>query len=194
VVKGGSKFVGDIWLVAGWVCCYSYVMHASTGVEGYTIGRRYLHGKTRQPLTLRYIGGLPGSDATWLGVEYDDPALGKHSGVYQGGQVFNCREGGGSFIKSVKGALAPGKTFAEAIEGRYGVGEEVSKVILGSSKDGIIVEAPGMDGVQRRLGRLERLREVGLDGEWVCGMGDAHGLKSRLVGELFPRELGLWQV
>jgi hypothetical protein len=181
---------------------------SETGVS-YQLGERALHGKTRAPLTVRYIGPLPpincqtssaaravSSSITgdlWLGVEYDDPHRGKHSGTYEGIQVFVTREAGaGAFIKLKPGVLVRGKTFVEAIEERYGsiapVGapgtdsdrngadapgpSRVSEsVMLGSSGGAIVVEAPGLDAVRRKVGRLEKIREMGLEDQWVYGSG-----------------------
>ena len=40
--------------------------------------------------TIRYIGEVQGTKGSWLGVEWDDPARGKHSGEHNGTQYFNC--------------------------------------------------------------------------------------------------------
>lgn len=164
----------------------------------YAVGERYINARSRQPLTLRYIGPLPGTDATWLGVEYDDPALGKHSGEYKGERYFNTTEpGAGAFIKYHPGSkpLDLGSELVAALQERYGAldGEGGAEgrqgqdtVLLGDS--GIVVEAPGMKDVARRIGRLERLREIGFDGEWVRTLGGSEPerrmLKERLKGEL----------
>lgn len=164
----------------------------------YNIGKRYLHAKTRAALTLRYIGPLPpeSTQATqvWYGVEYDDPAKGKHSGTFEGVQVFRTRaRGAGAFIKvGSTPTLHLGKTFVEAVEGRYGPlkreGEVSSSstntesIVLGSSGSSILVEAPNQSEVLQRVGRLEKLREIGLEGEWVTGLGGDPDTK-RLVQE-----------
>lgn len=166
----------------------------------YAVGKRYIHVRSRQPLTLRYIGSLPGLDATWLGVEYDDPARGKHSGEYKGSSVFKTTQlGAGAFIKYPRGSmpLDAGSELIAALQERYGAlegeGQESTSgrkgadaVVLGDS--GIVVEAPGMDEVARRIGRLERLREVGFENEWVRRLGGTERercvLKERLKGEL----------
>ena len=41
--------------------------------------------------TIRYIGPVHGTQGTWLGVEWDDPARGKHSGTHSGKEYFQCR-------------------------------------------------------------------------------------------------------
>lgn len=166
----------------------------------YTLGGRYVNAKTRQPLTLRYIGPLPPSSATagaqWLGVEYDDPTHGKgHSGTYQGVQVFRTeQEGAGAFIKVRDGKeLEGGKTLIEAIKDRYDLASDQPDttietgrgVALGNS--GIMVEAPGLDDVQRRLKRLERIREIGLEDQFISRVGgdeaDRMIYRDRLKGE-----------
>jgi hypothetical protein len=141
----------------------------------------------------------PSSSQIWYGIEYDDASKGKgHTGVYEGIQVFHSRqEGAGAFVKAGKrkrggddGVLVPGKTFTEAIEERYGsisplalntsaasqgdpssTNSMGSTVVLGSSRNAIVVEAPGINAVQQRIGRLEKLRDIGLEGNWVCGVG-----------------------
>ncbi|RXK40003.1 hypothetical protein M231_02643 [Tremella mesenterica] len=234
----------------------------------YVIGHRYLHSKSHQPLTLRYIGPLPSTDSLWLGVEYDDISFGKHDGVYQGVKMFKVlQEGAGAFIKFNVGSmpLRQGRTFVEVLEERYGSichvqdyeatgnnvfstpqnvhrvegadqekdegveveqtgsteqtgeyiwergeisgrneegrGGEVSergyecrsqrieesegeRMFLGSSKDRIIVEAPNLEKIKRKFGRLERLKEIGVEGEWIwCLGGDLH-LKKLLTKRL----------
>ncbi|KAK4688115.1 tubulin-specific chaperone E, partial [Tremellales sp. Uapishka_1] len=154
----------------------------------YEIGRRYLHSKNRQPVTLRYIGTLPPSSTStsqiWYGIEYDDSNKGKHSGTFQGHQVFQSKSAtAGAFVKASPGVLLLGPTFIEAVEARYGTGSKGqpdTEVILGSSNNSIVVEAPNLDMVQKRLGNLERLREMGLDGEWMRGMGGDEESRKRM--------------
>ncbi|ORY30550.1 hypothetical protein BCR39DRAFT_528683 [Naematelia encephala] len=178
-------------------------------------GKRYLHGKNHQPLTLCYIGHLPptasegasSSNQTqiWYGVEYDDPSRGRHSGTFEGIQVFKTRrKGAGAFLKASEGILRPGPSFVQALQDRYGPvllpspgnrkpgvsdttateviegdgkfgsgsgKRENQQVVLGSSRGNILVEAPGMEDVQRRVSQLERLKEIGLEGVWISGLG-----------------------
>jgi hypothetical protein len=112
----------------------------------YAINRRYIHTEYGLPLTVKYIGPLPptstqvseGSSSnptTWIGVEWDDPTRGKHSGAYQDLQVFRTRiPGSASFLKfkptkrarttgegsaGLKGMLDEGKGFFQAVYERY---------------------------------------------------------------------------
>jgi hypothetical protein len=41
--------------------------------------------------TVRYIGPVAGTQKEWLGVEWDDPAKGKHDGEHQGVKYFSCK-------------------------------------------------------------------------------------------------------
>lgn len=183
---------------------------SSPSPTAYTLNGRYLNAKTSHPLTTKYIGPLPPgteSTTTWLGVEYDDPANGKgHDGVFKGEQVFRTRQAGaGAFIKYAPGVLIPGSTLVDAVQERYGPlvpskQEEVvaapsapgaDDVVLGSSNAAIVVEAPNLDGVRRRIGQLERRKEIGFEGEWVASLGGSaeqrRVFKERLAGGLRDR-------
>lgn len=41
--------------------------------------------------TVRFQGAVKGTQGLWLGVEWDDPARGKHNGCYNGTQYFKTR-------------------------------------------------------------------------------------------------------
>lgn len=179
---------------------------ASGSTVPYAVGKRYTHAKNKSTLTLRYIGTLPPGSADsqlWLGIEYDDAAHGKHSGTFKEVPVFETRQSGaGAFVKYAPGSrpLLPGETVISAIEDRYGslieeaeegrkdTKEQEEAVVLGSSNAAIVVEAPNMDSVRRRIKNLERLREVGLEGQSICALGGDDErrsvLKERLKSEL----------
>ena len=40
--------------------------------------------------TVRYVGQVVGKPGEWLGVEWDDPSRGKHSGTHEGVEYFKC--------------------------------------------------------------------------------------------------------
>ncbi|KAJ9114361.1 hypothetical protein QFC20_001504 [Naganishia adeliensis] len=150
----------------------------------YTLSHRYIHTESGLPLTIRYIGPLPAppsaDDApppTWIGVEWDDPARGKHSGTFRGGEVFRTRlPGAGSFLKwkpcvgtsrgeGKKSVLSAGKGFFQAVYERYIDAQlpspttpaernsKVESIVLGSSNGAITVEMPNIDKVVHRLRR-----------------------------------------
>ncbi|OXG88660.1 hypothetical protein C345_02635 [Cryptococcus neoformans A2-102-5] len=177
----------------------------------YLVGGRYFHAKTRRPVTLRYIGHLPPSpppldppSQVWLGIEYDDPSFGKHSGVYQGIQVFHTREeGSGAFLKFAGRPLQEGKNLVQSIEERYGpiipidlgqssqisdnVHPNSKELILGSSKGSILVETPNnWANARKRLGNLEKLRIMGFEDEGITELGGENNhrdiMRTRLRG------------
>ena len=41
--------------------------------------------------TVRFIGEVKNTKGTWLGVEWDDPARGKHDGTHEGVKYFDCK-------------------------------------------------------------------------------------------------------
>lgn len=43
-----------------------------------------------QRCTIRFVGPLEGTTGEWLGIEWDDPTRGKHSGEHKGAQYFVC--------------------------------------------------------------------------------------------------------
>ena len=50
--------------------------------------------------TVKWIGELPGKEGTWFGIEWDDPARGKHGGELEGTSYFTTRHPtSGSFLK-----------------------------------------------------------------------------------------------
>lgn len=40
--------------------------------------------------TVRYAGPVDGTQGLWIGVEWDDPSRGKHSGTKDGKLYFTC--------------------------------------------------------------------------------------------------------
>jgi dynactin complex subunit len=43
-----------------------------------------------QLCTVRYHGEVKGTKGQWLGIEWDDPTRGKHSGEHQDVRYFTC--------------------------------------------------------------------------------------------------------
>ncbi|THH06709.1 hypothetical protein EW145_g3896 [Phellinidium pouzarii] len=147
------------------------------------IGRRIkVHEHTG---TIRYIGEVQDTRGIWLGIEWDDPARGKHSGQKDGRQlvspfsIFSLRVAGtGSFIRPSP-SISYGQSFLHALISKYvdlphTTGHKET-VILGSSNGAIEVEAVGLDKVRAKLARFERLREISLDVDevaWADPLGD----------------------
>ncbi|KZS89988.1 RNI-like protein, partial [Sistotremastrum niveocremeum HHB9708] len=121
--------------------------------------------------TVRYVGAVEGTTGTWLGVEWDDPARGKHSGK----EYFTCQiPGSGSFIRNTP-SINWGCTFLEALLSKYvelpHASESPETVILGSSNGAIAVEAVGLDKVRMKLSNVGTLREISLNMQNVATPG-----------------------
>ncbi|KAH6606406.1 tubulin-specific chaperone e [Trichoderma cornu-damae] len=56
--------------------------------QSHHIGQRISYDGA--PCTVRYVGGIAGTTGSWLGVEWDDAARGKHDGSHKGTRYFTC--------------------------------------------------------------------------------------------------------
>ncbi|XP_019745232.1 tubulin-specific chaperone E [Hippocampus comes] len=80
------------------------------------LGRRVSCGEHRA--TVRFVGGVPPTAGVWLGVEWDEPARGKHDGCHEGVRYFTCRHPtGGSFVRPSK--VSFGVDFLSAVRREY---------------------------------------------------------------------------
>ncbi|KAJ4271786.1 hypothetical protein NW762_000492 [Fusarium torreyae] len=71
--------------------------------------------------TVRSIGEVSGTTGTWLGVEWDDSARGKHDGCHKGVRYFTCKSKSptaASFVRPSRPADPP-RHFLEAVNHRY---------------------------------------------------------------------------
>ncbi|KAJ6525499.1 hypothetical protein DFH09DRAFT_1046450 [Mycena vulgaris] len=129
--------------------------------------------------TVKFVGKVNNTSGIWLGVEWDDPKRGKHDGVKDGKRYFACRvPNAGSFIRPTAG-ISYGTSFLKALYSKYvelphGSGSQ-EKVLLGSSNGAIEVEAVDLDKIRGKFANLDRLREVSLDSENVCGYDEPAG-------------------
>ncbi len=124
---------------------------------------RISHGPSKG--TIRYIGPVAPSTGLWLGIEWDDPTRGKHSGTSADGtRYFDVRiPGSGSFVRPTSTKLSSGCCFVEALRNRYdpSATEEVKKTEEGrhySRKNiaEIEIETPNLERVARKAARLDR--------------------------------------
>ncbi|KMP01584.1 tubulin-specific chaperone E [Coccidioides immitis RMSCC 2394] len=113
--------------------------------------------------TIRYIGKVQGTDGEWLGVEWDDPARGKHSGEHKGVKYFECRSNSptaGSFLRPARLADRP-RGFLEALRTKGSRPIEIS---------GKVVEEVGFEKIRKQLAALRELKIVILDGMRLRGV------------------------
>ncbi|BGO99347.1 tubulin-specific chaperone E [Rhodotorula toruloides] len=162
--------------------------------------------------TILYHGPVPPTKGDWYGVEWDEPARGRHSGVYEktGVRYFVPRvDGAGSFLRpDAKGLVVGGKMFSQALHDKYldsslpssfqpppssssapqdpHAATATQRFATASNFE---VEVVLNDRVNERFRQLGRLREVGLDWEGVScatrsgGTGEEEELR-RLGQEL----------
>ncbi|KAI9679052.1 MAG: hypothetical protein M1829_001722 [Trizodia sp. TS-e1964] len=129
--------------------------------------------------TIRYVGPLEGSNGDWLGVEWDDPGRGKHSGNYNGVRYFECKSKhpkAASFVRPTRPS-DPALGFLEALHKKYASGDE-ELLGLGPSSNstniieisGKVVEEVGFEKIRQQLAQLAELRIVLLDGLFLAGL------------------------
>ncbi|PTB64449.1 RNI-like protein [Trichoderma citrinoviride] len=146
--------------------------------------------------TVRYIGGVEGTTGTWLGVEWDDAARGKHDGSHKGTRYFTCLSKSptaASFVRPTRPADPP-QSFLSALHERY-VADAPGQV-QGRSKTEIVVggkvaQEMGFDKIWRRQSRLRETKIVILDGLRVATARDAGDVNDdgepKTIGETAPK-------
>jgi hypothetical protein len=135
--------------------------------------------------TIRFIGPVEGlgEDNIRLGIEWDNPARGKHDGQYRGKRYFECKSlishvsacslssglsgssTGGSFMRFTA-IPDPTQTFLEAVREKYAPpAPEVpttEHVISGK-----VAEEIGFEKIRRQQAQLHRLTVVLVDGHRI---------------------------
>ncbi|KAK5737546.1 hypothetical protein LTR17_006593 [Elasticomyces elasticus] len=128
----------------------------------YRAGQRFsLKGQT---LTIRYVGSVHGKSGDWLGVEWDDVSRGKHNGVHEGKNYFDCLSSSptcASFLRP-KQTWDPHRTFTEALREKYVARTKPteSEVIYFASKQ---AEEVGFDKFAKRQAELRGIHVLVLD-------------------------------
>ncbi|KAI8985852.1 hypothetical protein BDB01DRAFT_786539 [Pilobolus umbonatus] len=129
--------------------------------------------------TIKYIGPILGTKGEWLGIEWDDPTRGKHNGVHQGTQYFECRfPTSGSFIRFQPDKVKTGVTFLSAFRDKYfddemdktDDNEDYSKTSWDGKKQ-VMVETYGFNKIQRNQRKLNTLTVVGLAEQYISSAG-----------------------
>ncbi|KAK4902188.1 hypothetical protein LTR27_001091 [Elasticomyces elasticus] len=128
----------------------------------YRAGQRF--SLKSQTLTIRYVGSVHGKSGDWLGVEWDDVSRGKHNGVHEGKNYFDCRSISptcASFLRP-KQTWDPHRTFLEALREKYVARTKPteSEVIYFASKQ---AEEVGFDKFAKRQAELRGIHVLVLD-------------------------------
>ncbi|KAL4881993.1 hypothetical protein BJY04DRAFT_187811 [Aspergillus karnatakaensis] len=130
--------------------------------------------------TIRYVGSVEGTSGEWLGVEWDDPTRGKHSGEHKGMRYFTClrqHPTAGSFVRPSRPADSQ-LSFLDALRLKYASESEQKQARAGPGAgeekpirfNGKIAEEVGFDKIRKQLAELEELKIVLLDGLRVAGV------------------------
>ncbi|KAI0466470.1 Thioesterase/thiol ester dehydrase-isomerase [Xylaria cf. heliscus] len=117
--------------------------------------------------TVRYVGEVAGTSGTWLGVEWDDAARGKHDGSHKGARYFTCRSRSAtpaSFVRPTRPAEAP-VSFIAALQDKYTA--ELSNTIA-IQFSGKVAEEVGFAKTRSKQAQLSELRYAVLDGTRIA--------------------------
>lgn len=135
--------------------------------------------------TVRYLGSLNDTGIQWVGVEWDEPSRGRHSGTYEGRSIFSCAPGSGSFIKLAKVKLDQTFSFSEALERKYATTSiteiEHNSVVPGISKP---VESVGFDRAADDFARISNLSNVSLENCFIDRIEVTEAHRSLLSSEI----------
>jgi hypothetical protein len=166
---------------------YSPVQYISATTPNNAMPVKYYVGQrvsfSNSSGTVRYIGPVEGlgENNVRLGIEWDNPARGKHDGQYKGKRYFECRflpiyipqptyhcvglsgsATGGSFMR-LTAIPDPSQSFLEAVREKYAPPESgvptTEHVISGK-----VAEEVGFEKIRRQQAQLHRLTVVLVDG------------------------------
>ncbi|KAI0548253.1 Thioesterase/thiol ester dehydrase-isomerase [Xylaria curta] len=117
--------------------------------------------------TVRYVGEVAGTSGTWLGVEWDDAARGKHDGSHKGTRYFTCRSHSAtpaSFVRPTRPA-EPRVSFIAALQDKYAA--ELSNTIA-IQFSGKVAEEVGFEKTRSKQAQLSELKYAVLDGTRIA--------------------------
>ncbi|XP_022184290.2 tubulin-specific chaperone E [Nilaparvata lugens] len=133
--------------------------------------------------TVKYVGPLPSTEGSWLGIDWDSPLRGKHNGVYQGVQYFVTKEPtSGSFVREEK--VSCGVDVASAIALRYGTNEQDSEKVderlrqVKKALNAPFIMMVGFEQVNKKMSSFTSLEVVSLKNCNVSSAGAPRQLES----------------
>uniref|UniRef100_A0A6I8Q1G9 Tubulin-specific chaperone E n=1 Tax=Xenopus tropicalis TaxID=8364 RepID=A0A6I8Q1G9_XENTR len=143
--------------------------------------------------TVHYTGNVPPTPGLWLGVEWDNPLRGKHSGTHEGTKYFTCSHPtGGSFIRLKKANF--GVDFLTALRKRYGLKTEQNEELVIGKKT---VELVGFESIQEEQRHLNKLRDVSLREYAVSNAGEkgqiCHSCPNIITADLSKNLFSSWE-
>jgi pyridoxine kinase len=128
----------------------------------------------KEKATVRYIGEVAGQTGTWIGVEWDDAARGKHDGTAAGVRYFSCHHAlaaGGANAAATAGFLRRWKAknpallhICDPVIGDDDLGVFVAEGLIEQFRDELTPMADIITPNQFELGRLVGERPDTVDG------------------------------
>ncbi|XP_055598644.1 tubulin-specific chaperone E [Uranotaenia lowii] len=149
--------------------------------------------------TIRYVGEVANTEGEWVGVEWDDPQRGKHSGTVNGVEYFQTRQqNAGTMIRSEK--VPTFWTLLEAINDKYIVTEDSIRMDAEILKEvqkqlhASLFEVVGMEKIGGKQSNLNHLVDVSVACSPVNSAGDLSCFKSLHSLDVSATLLWNWKI
>ncbi|KAL5611542.1 hypothetical protein BROUX41_000871 [Berkeleyomyces rouxiae] len=147
--------------------------------------------------TVRYIGTVVGTTGEWIGVEWDDPTRGKHSGQHKDKRYFTCLSSShtaGSFVRPSR-PTKPAQSFISALLDKYTSEVDRETQTIRAAKQirigSKMAEEVGFDKIRRQLAKVEELKIVIVDSYRVAfAVGDGEKSVKTTVPSIQELDLG----
>ena len=145
--------------------------------------------------TVRYHGPVyksNGKTDTCLGIEWDEPDRGKHSGTFQGQFYFKTNiPNSGSFIPDTNLNLRFPQSFLTALNDKYTSAQPQDGNILFGANQKVEVETVGWEKIINKQSKLSLLTIVGLSQYDVGPCQEARESETQLIRETCPNIMDL---
>ncbi|PVU94297.1 hypothetical protein BB561_002644 [Smittium simulii] len=118
--------------------------------------------------TIRYTGFLPKKEGQWLGIEWDDPTQGKHSGTFENKKYFevNRIENSASFINT-NSKIIVGVSILQAAKNRYYSHNADLPKTIGVFAE---VKAVGFDKIVKNYSNLQNISVMSFNDDIISGI------------------------
>ena len=115
--------------------------------------------------TIKFLGKFKENpDKIWLGIEWDASGRGKHSGNYNGRQIFKCKPSHGSFIGLSSINCLSRYSFLEALNNKYKESGNLNDFL---SVGGRQVETVGYAQAKKFFSRIDKLTTIDLENQSI---------------------------
>uniref|UniRef100_A0A4W4DT25 Tubulin-specific chaperone E n=1 Tax=Electrophorus electricus TaxID=8005 RepID=A0A4W4DT25_ELEEL len=139
--------------------------------------------------TVRYVGPVPPTTGSWLGVEWDNPERGKHDGSHEGVRYFTCRHpSGGSFVRAKKTSF--GVDYLTAVKQHYeaGLDEATGNEVTIATKTVKMVGFESIWDVINELDKLQALVQLSCKNNPLMELEDHETTRQLLIARISQLE------